>query len=109
MKPRILSKRGTMPGVGATGGEPAPPLGGKQSSHTGQAADRGHGTGGSAARPAAGVRATVQDEGSGPRTGAGGEGTVGQGRPPGGQGARAKGQMGPGHLYRALLLKGMTG
>lgn len=113
MKPKILSKKGGQPS--------APPHGGHQGDSAAPGLDRGHVGGASAAMPAVSARGPVRDEGKGPSPDTGtAEQTMGprnpgamgvqQGGPPrmGGAGP-AGGQMGPGHLLRALLLKGMHG
>lgn len=113
MKPKILSKKGGQPG--------SPLHGGHQGDAAAPGLDKGHVGGASASVPALSARGPVRDEGkaASPDTGtaeqtggARNPGAVGRqqmGPPAMGVAGRAGGQLGPGHLFRALLLKGMKG
>lgn len=113
MKPKILSKKGGQPG--------SPMHGGHQGDSPAAGLDRGHVGGASATMPALSARGPVKDEGKGPSPDTGtAEQTMGPanpqrlgaspvGPPAMGGAGRAGGQLGPGHLMRALLLKGMKG
>lgn len=88
----------------------APLHDGKQQGGAG-AADRGHGGGASASMPALSGRGgpTGDNEQSDGPANPGAVGKQQMGHPGAAPGGPAGGQLGPGHLLRALMLKGMKG